>query len=206
MILSILICSLKERHSQLASLLFNLMNQLKNHHYIGVESYPVEGMEFKKYSWEDVEILVLSDEKQMTTGGKRNILYANASGEYSVSVDDDDEVPAYYIVELLAAAKSNADCFAINGKITTDGIDEKKWFISKDNPYQSVEKNGVVTYLRYPNHITAIKTEITKKFRFPNQVFAEDYIWATAIHNSKEIKTEHRIEKPMYHYKFKTKK
>lgn len=150
-----------------------------------------------------VEVIVEGDAGKITTGAKRNILLSKAKGLYTVFIDDDDWVPPYYIEELLKASESRADCFAINGTITTNGGNEKKWYISKDNPYcASKDGHGNEIYLRYPNHITPIKRKIATQVQFPDITRGEDYIWATEIHDRGLIKTEYTIERPMYEYRF----
>ena len=148
--LSILICSLYERAGMLSGLLRELHKQIDECN-----------------AGEEVEVLTLIDNRERSTGSKRNELYGKAIGSYSVSVDDDDRIPPYYISELLKASKEGKDCFAINGVITFDGKNEKKWFISKDIPYDTVkEKDGAEWYRRYPNHICPIRSEITKQVKF----------------------------------------
>lgn len=184
--ISILIATLDERAGIFKNLKDELLRQILVTHY-------------------KVEILSLRDNREKTTGAKRNWLLNKAKGKYVVFIDDDDEVPDYYVKELLKAAESDADAFAINGIITTNGADEKKWDISKNNPYDSIIVDGKEFYRRYPNHITPIRATIAKMFKFPDIVFGEDYAWATDIHNSGLIKTEYKIDKPMYHYRYKTK-
>jgi glycosyltransferase involved in cell wall biosynthesis len=153
-----------------------------------------------------VEILTAIDSGEWTTGRKRNWLLSQAVGDYVVFVDDDDEIPAYYVEELLKAHGSGADCFGINGIITTNGADEKQWFISKDYEYKAEQRDGREVYLRYPNHITPIKRKIALLAEFPDVSHGEDYEWATKIRKTGKIKTECTIERPMYHYKFVTHK
>ena len=185
MIISILIPTLYERAQQFAILKAHLERQIRECSAHGL-----------------VEILVNVDNREKPTGRKRNELLQDAKGEYVVFVDDDDEVPDYYISELLEAAKGKADCMAINGTYTENGGVPIRWEIAIANPY---EKIGNIIY-RYPNHITPIKREKAIKFSFPDKTFGEDYDWATRVHNSGVLKTETKIEKPMYHYRYVTKK
>lgn len=189
-LLSILIPSLNERADMLAVLLRKLEQQ-------------IESCEAK----DKVEICVSIDDKERTTGSKRNELMSLAKGEYLIGHDDDDDPPSWYIEELLIACKSGADCFAISGVITTDGKDEKRWFISKDLDYKAiVDSDGRGAYHRYTNHITAVRRDIALQIKFPDQVFGEDYQWATDLKNSGLLKTEYKIDRfPMYHYKFSRK-
>lgn len=191
MILSILIPSLNERAGLLASMMRHLEDQIESCGAVG-----------------QVEILSLIDNREKTTGAKRNELVQMAKGKYLVHVDDDDMIPRWYIEELLKAAQSDADCFSISGVITTDGGDEKVWHISKDLGYWAkFDSNGREYYERYPNHITPMKREIAVQIKYPDQTVGEDFAFATALKNSGLIKTEYRIDRfPMYHYKFSRKK
>ena|ERR1700744_5011654 len=195
MILSILIPTIYKRAGELSLLLRELYRQ-------------VEVLQAN----DKVEILVMpdhgSDAGGKTTGEKRNELMSIATGKYCIGHDDDDWPPSYYIEELLKAAESDADCFAMSGIITTNGKDEKSWFISKDLDYKALyDENGREVYHRYSNHITCIKTDIARQIKFPAKTIGEDYEWATALKNSGLLKTEFNIERfPMYHYKFLTHK
>lgn len=186
-VLSILICSLNKRAGLLASLLEKLSKQIES-----------------CQAWDKVEVLVEIDDGEKPTGTKRNTLYQMAKGKYSISHDDDDAPADFYIEELLKAAESDADCFGMGGIMTTNGVNEKKWYISKDYPYVASRNDlGEEIYFRFPNHITAIRSSITKQFQFPDAYQSEDYAWALAIHQSGLIKTEYLIERfPMYYYQY----
>lgn len=187
-VLSILIPSLAERSEKLNSLLLQLESQISLG-YVGM-----------------VEILVELDSRQIPTGTKRNILVQRAKGKYIIFVDDDDAVPDYYVKELLKAAESDADCFGMTGIMTTDGKDEKKWYICLGCPYTAQrDEKGKEEYIRFPNHISGIKREIASRFPFPPISQTEDYAFASAMRNADALKTEFKIERhPMYHYDYKT--
>lgn len=182
MILSILIPSLHKRRG----LLMRLLDSIPKH--------------------PDVEILTDIDNGEVTTGKKRNNLIKRAKGEYVVFVDDDDELSPEYIPEILKAAQQKPDCIVFSGWMTTDGVNRKDFHLSIHHPYTAVTRNGKEEYLRYPNHITPIKREIALQVDFPNKKIGEDYAWATQIHESKLLKTEVKIHKYLYHYKFISKK
>ena len=180
MTLSILICTLPNRIGYLSQLLQILTPQRT----------------------EDVEVLIESDNASMTTGHKRNLLLKRSTGKYVVFIDDDDMVAPTYVADILKAAESNPDAIVFNGIMTTNGRDERKWFISKDYGYEA--KDGA--YYRYPNHIVPIRREIAMAFPFMDIRIGEDYAWATAIHNAGLIKSEVKIMKELYHYQFRTNK
>ena len=180
MTLSILICTLPNRIGYLSQLLQVLTPQGTN----------------------EVEVLVEYDNGSMPTGTKRNLLLKRSKGKYVVFIDDDDMVASTYIGDILKAAESNPDAIVFNGIMTTNGVEERKWYISKDYGYEA--KDGA--YYRYPNHIVPIRREIAMAFPFMDIRIGEDYAWATAIHNAGLIKTEVKIEKELYHYQFRTNK
>lgn len=199
--ISILIPSLWSRKEQKTQLLYSLISQLGDtcYHYDEVE----ENYTREFYTNGVCEVIIDIDNKQVTTGEKRNRLVNSAKGDYVIFIDDDDEVPNYYIEQLLIAASSYADCFAINGKMTTDGAKEIKWRLSKDYENVTIKENGVDVYLRKTNHITAVKREIALLAPFPNKSNAEDKSYSDAI--NKFLKSEFVISLPMYWYKFSTK-
>lgn len=164
-----------------------------------------------------VEILSLNSKSQKeggeSTGRKRQRLLEQAKGEYVVYIDADDWVWEYYVDEMLRACQSGADCFAINGIMTTDGRDEIKWRISKDNinpgnidpktgrvVQDDYRENGKHVYLRKTNHITGVKRSIALAAGFPDKSNAEDKYYSDRL----QLRTEFKIEKPLYHYRFIT--
>ena len=183
--LSILICSLHSREKVLATLLDHLNKQI---------SFKYDGQ---------VEVVVLVDNKEISTGKKRQTLLEMAKGEYTVFIDDDDWVPFHYIDSMLKAVSSGYDCVAINGIMTTDGKDEIPWFLSKDNDNYTFHSSEKMCYFRKTNHITAVKRELALKAGFPNKSNAEDKAYSDAV--APLLKTEYVIEKPMYHYRYSTK-
>jgi glycosyltransferase involved in cell wall biosynthesis len=187
MILSILIPSLYERAGMLALMLRNLETQIDS---LGAK--------------EIVEICVNIDNREKTTGQKRNELVAQAKGKYIQHTDDDDRVPEYFIEELLIASKSDADCFSISGVITTNGFNEKVWHISKDMDYAAkFDHQGREYFERWPNHICPMKRSIAIQIPFPNQTIGEDFDFSKRLHEAGLIRTEFRIDRfPMYYYDF----
>ena len=151
---------------------------------------------------DEVEIIVMRTPASIkggpSTGVKRQRLLEQAQGEYIVFIDADDVVPEYYISEMLKACDSGADCFAINGTMTTDGSKEVKWFISKDYKNEDVIRDGRTVYLRRTNHITGVKRAIALKAGFPNKSNAEDKAYSDRL----ILTSEFKIEPPMYWYRY----
>lgn len=136
-----------------------------------------------------------------STGSKRQGLLLQATGDYVVFIDADDWVYDCYIDEMLKACESGADCFAINGIMTTDGQLETKWYLSKDYKNEDRRENGKLVYYRHTNHITAVKRVIALHAGFPDKSNAEDKFYSDRL----ILTSEYKIEPPMYWYRFTTK-
>ncbi len=147
----------------------------------------------------EVEILI-DDHETNCIGKKRNDLLARATGEYVVYVDSDDHVSPNYVNLILAACITKPDCIGINGIITTNGLNEQKWFISKEYGRWYLRGN---VYYRTPNHISPVCRELALKAGFPEVKFAEDYAYSMAL--LPLLKTETIIHQPIYHYDYRTK-
>src|SRR3990172_1178103 len=118
MILSILICSLESRFELLKQLHFHLFKQIYTLNALG-----------------KVEVICNVDNKQKTTGQKRNELLQAARGKYISFIDDDDWVADEYVNEILKAAQSDCDVMAINGIMTMDGNNPIRFFHAPGNLY-----------------------------------------------------------------------
>lgn len=178
MIFSILICTIVGREQQLA--------RLHN-------SIPVT---------EGVEVLTESDNREITTGAKRNILLSRATGKYVAFVDDDDTIFPQYVPEMLKAMSGNPDAVGFKGWITWNGGQRKEWRISKNYQYTQV---GNVFY-RYNNHLSPVRREIALQIGYPDLTYGEDKDYADRLHNSGLIKTEVFINKFLYHYDYRPNK
>lgn len=180
MILSILIPHLPARKLLLDKLLFELRSQISAGRY-------------------EVEILV--DPNEGTVGAKRQRLLLESSGEYVCFVDDDDEVSNDYITCIVPHLGA-VDAIGLQGEITTDGRNMKIFSISKDHKYE--EKKSI--YYRFNNHLSPTRREIALKIGYKDMGHGEDYDYASRLHESGLIKTEYYIYKPIYFYRYKTRK
>jgi glycosyltransferase involved in cell wall biosynthesis len=150
-----------------------------------------------------VEIVSHVDGGQNKIGKKRNELLEASKGEYVCFVDDDDRVSDEYVSFLLKAIETKPDVVALNGIITFDGKDPKRFAHSlKYNRFYNDHR----TYYRPPNHLNCIKREhaITVKFKEINH--GEDTDWAMRLMQTKLLKNEYYHDKILYHYLFVTHK
>lgn len=199
-LLSLLIPSLVTRKKQLSELLTQIEKQQK----IKLESLLTdkEGTELKKYKGEHIEVIIATDEKQITTGAKRNKLLKEASGKYIAFIDDDDCIYPSYTSELLKGCITDFDCIGFKGLITTDGKNPIHWQISKDLKDQTVKRGTRIYYLRHTNHLSPVKREIALQAGFPDKSNAEDSEYSKRLKESGLLLTEHNCPGLLYHYKF----
>lgn len=144
----------------------------------------------------EVEILI-DDHETNCIGKKRNDLLARANGEWQVAIDSDDIVSDDYVSKILEALKFNPDCVGINGIITTDGGNERQWYISKD--FGSWYERNLI-YYRTPNHISPIRTSIARQVGFPEIAFGEDSEFSKRVLSL--LKSEVVVRGNIYHYRF----
>src|SRR5688500_10594285 len=173
-LLSILICSIQSRAGMLGALMRELQRQ--------VEEINAE---------DQVEIIVNLDNKEKSTGKKRQELLDQSRGTYTVSLDDDDWVSADYVLQLLTACDSGCDVIAINGWIETNGRDRIDWRTSKDYDNITVYEDGRKLYLRTVNHICPAKRELALQAGFPDKSNAEDKWYSDRLREL--AKSEYRI-------------
>ena len=184
--LSILIPTVTERKESFAKLMTEITLQISQGNH-----------------WQDVEVIFDNTQRgKATTGEKRNFLLLRANKKYTWFVDDDDMILPGAIPAILQAAQTDCDTMAVNGFMTTDGGNRKDWYIALGNPYSAQWNEGKEIYLRYPNHITPMKREIAATIEFPAQNNFEDKVWADKLKDSALLKTETKIEIPIYHYQY----
>jgi len=184
--LSILICSIESRTGSLNALLNNLSDQINNP--------------------EEIQILVEQDNGEMSIGKKRNKLLKRATGEYLCFVDDDDEVSAYYVKNILEAIKDKPDCVGIKLDYFVNGqFKGAANHTIKYNSWKTVHvADGIDFFERTPNHLNPIKSSIARLVKFQEIDRGEDHAWSCELYQY--LKTEVEIETPIYKYKYRTKK
>jgi glycosyltransferase involved in cell wall biosynthesis len=184
MILSILIATLESRIEQFTKLEDFLNKQIADNNLS-----------------DDVEVLYFRDDKEYPIGVKRNTLLENASGLFTVFVDDDDWVADDYVSTIVTALKSNSDidCIGIKGELISEDLGNKPFIHSVHYKMYFEDANY---YYRPPNHLNPIKKEIATQIKFPLKNFGEDYDWAMALLESGLLQTEIFIDKILYYYHF----
>lgn len=176
-LLSILICSVPSRCYEFLPNLLRVLNPQCN--------------------YKEVELLILTDNRKMSIGEKRNKLKSIAKGKYIVYIDDDDMISDNYVREILLATKNNTDCILFNEWKTVNDREGK--IIKYSINYINMKWDNLVTY-KTPNSRMAIKKELVENIDFLHQNNNEDDEWGERI--LPLLKTEFVIDKILYFYKF----
>lgn len=189
--LSLLVASLKKRTEQLRHLLAALNDQING------DAALLRG----------VEIIVRRDEGAMPIGLKRQELLKQAIGSHIAFIDDDDAVAPDYVARVvkLITADPEVGCIGINGEMTTDGGNPRRFThsLQYDGWY---EREGV--YYRTPNHLNPVRRDFALAAGFGDERHGEDKAYSdrvTGILRAAKAR-ESMIDPVMYHYRFSSKK
>lgn len=177
--LSILIGTVKERQG--------LFEELKSH----IEKQ-ISGRS------QSVELIFISDNKEISIGAKRQRLLELAKGDYVVFIDDDDWVSDTYVTEILSAIATNPDCIGFDILCTTDGKDEQLARASMQ--YRWADNVDGFRYVRKTYHKTPVKRDIALMAGFEDIRFGEDYKYSMRL----KVNTEVLIPKVLYYYRYTT--
>ncbi len=147
----------------------------------------------------DIELVIETDNRELSIGAKQQILLERAKGDYLCYVDEDDIIPAYYISEILKAIRSQPDCVGINGIITHDEKNPFPFYNSIRYDHWYSNDKG---HYRCPNHMNPVKRELAIQSHFKD-AYHGDHEYSMILHPL--LKTEIVIDKCMYFYLTKSK-
>lgn len=172
---NILIATLGERRDRFARLLDQLLPQ--------VEAYP------------EVTVTALWNNGEEGIGEIRHRLLAQSRSDYVSFVDDDDEVPDYFVrrvVEVLTAEEP--DYVGWTMQCYVDGVKMKPTRHSIIFDGWTEDENG---YYRDVSHLNPIRTEIARRGDFRVEL-PEDRSWAAQV--APFLHYETYVTDVMYHY------
>ena len=156
----------------------------------------------KKDKYEnDVEILFIEDQKQMTIGDKRQRLLEMAKGQMICYIDDDDWVPSYYLKKILEVIKPDVDCIGFKIDCNINGKQESA---IASNIYDCwCEDRDGYKHCRTPYHKTPVKRSIALQIGFNRDMrFGEDALYSKQLKQSGLIKKEEFIPFVLYKYTY----
>jgi len=141
----------------------------------------------------DVHVTALWNNGERPLGVVRQYLIDGASGEYISFVDDDDQLPPYYVSKVLPLL-DGIDYVGWCMQCIQDGISLKPTFHSLRYSAWSEDAHG---YYRDISHLNPIRTELACKADFRG-ISPEDVSWADQMRG--KVHTEHFIDDIMYIY------
>jgi hypothetical protein len=156
----------------------------------------------------DVQLFILSDNKEKSIGEKRNILTQMAidSGcTHRAFIDDDDTVTDDYLDLNMPGVHGDYDCNSLVGIYTVNGVKDHKKHIFIHSLKYTYWFEDDEYYYRNPNHLNVIKLDLIKDIAFEHKNFGEDGCFSEDIHKAGVLKKEYEITKPFYNYLFRTK-
>lgn len=164
--------------------------------------------EFQKQTsgYDDIELIVEEDAKQISIGEKRNKLLARAKGEWIVYFDSDDFPFEYYvneIMEVLERTTEPIDCIGINILMTTNNNNLQRCCHSLRYPkWQGDGKTKIDgwDYVRNITHFNPVKRELALQTGFKPIRFGEDRDYSDRLYPL--LKSEYYIPYPLFHYRY----
>ena len=146
---------------------------------------------------ERIEILMLTDNKRMMLGRKRNIMVDMAQGKYVQFIDDDDRIEPDMFRTVLDATSHDADVITFLAAVSLNGAPAKNCRYSVEF---EVDRNTEEGYERLPNHICCVKRELAQRVSYPHIPYGEDAGYSKLLRPL--LKTEHHIPRVLYHYDY----
>jgi glycosyltransferase involved in cell wall biosynthesis len=144
----------------------------------------------------DLKIVVtlFYDNRERKVGSKRQELMSNAKGKYMSFIDDDDEITDAYFEDAAECIRQKNHVCRLRGK-----VDSCTFTHSIDIPItgpMAVDRE----FLRPPNHLNVILTDIAKFFKFDNVQIGEDFDFAVRLSKSNFLKLEYKSDPSRIHY------
>jgi hypothetical protein len=141
-----------------------------------------------------VEIKVDYDNRETSIGSKRQRLLQSARGKYMSFVDDDDDITDEYIHDLWACMAGGHQVMRLRGNILpytfTHSIEVKLSDpMARDN-----------TFVRPPNHLNPMMTDVAKLISFQDAVRGEDMDWTIRMAKAGFLTNEYRSDPSRIHY------
>jgi glycosyltransferase involved in cell wall biosynthesis len=163
--------------------------------------------------FDNVEILILMDNRKLSIPDKRNSLLDIANGDYIAFLDDDDDVfNDYFDYIVPKCMEQKYDVITFNQYCNVNGFEFEVTF-DYGNPVEGVDynflsKNPNYKIKRPPWHLCVWKSDIAKSEKFlevRNQYneSCEDAVWIETL--NKKIKTHYKIDKTLHKYLYNSK-
>ena len=141
-----------------------------------------------------VEYCIELDNREASVGAKREKLLQNAKGKYMAFIDDDDNITDAYIEDLAATIRGNYHVMRLRGTISPYTFTH-----SIENKLTENMARGDV-FIRPPNHLNPMMTDVAKLVHFGNAVRGEDLDWSIRLARGGYLTREYQSDPVRIHY------
>lgn len=141
-----------------------------------------------------VEICLGFDNRETSIGLKRDNLLQSAKGKYVSFIDDDDEITDAYLEDVAEMWKGNYHVMRLRGKMR-----DYVFCHSTDNKLTDPMARGD-EFLRPPNHLNPMMTDVAKLVRYKDSLRGEDLDWTIRMAQAGFLTNEYRSDSSRIHY------
>jgi glycosyltransferase involved in cell wall biosynthesis len=134
------------------------------------------------------------DNREMSIGNKRQKLLENAKGKYLSFIDDDDDITDAYVEDVLQMIRNNWPVMRLRGQIA-----QYTFTHSLDNKLTDNMARGEV-FLRPPNHLNPMMSDVAKLVRFKDGTRGEDLDWTIRMARAGFLVREYQSDPSRIHY------
>jgi hypothetical protein len=141
-----------------------------------------------------IKMMLGYDNRVLSIGAKRQQMLDGATGKYVSFIDDDDRVTREYFEDAYTCIRGGFDCCRLRGKVSS-------WTFTHSiaNKLDQPMANDT-TFLRPPNHLNVMKTDIAKTTGFTDAVYGEDLDWTIRLARTGCLRTEYQPDEARIHY------
>jgi len=150
--------------------------------------------------YDQVELVVDMDNKEVSIGAKRQRMIEKAKGKYVVQIDSDDWIPDDYLQVVLPELQKDPDC--IGHRIECSGTPGTTESVSSAYEKWCEKKHGF-DYIRTPYPKVPIKRDICLAVGYRDMRYGEDHNFAIRLKQSGLIHSEIYIDQVLYFYRYK---
>ena len=141
-----------------------------------------------------VEYKLELDNREMSVGLKREKLLQSAKGKYMSFIDDDDDITDAYVEDLVAMIRGEYQVMRLRGRINPYTFTH-----STENQLTDFMARGEV-FLRPPNHLNPMMTDVAKLIHFGDATRGEDLDWTIRLARAGYLTREYRSDSNRIHY------
>jgi hypothetical protein len=151
---------------------------------------------------DEVEIIWIEDNKEISVGKKRQRLLEDATGEWVVGFDSDDWPAETYLVDIITALKGNPQTDHVGFLEDCDIDGEKSTSIFSIQHCKWDENKYGYDHIRCANPKSVIRRSIALQVGFEDSRFGEDRVFSEVV--TPLLASEVFINKPLYKYIYRS--